>query len=114
METADRKCVFGCSFSTGWPYSPLPVECVRSSRTGLGWRHLEQTGSDPLPSENWLWVVAGLPVEAAVRLHACVSQKRSVVHNSERRGSTEGGGTRGSKVTRCIFLSAHLNVNDSN
>lgn len=48
-KMADRKCIFGCSFYTVWPYSPLPNECVRSSPTGLGWRHLEQTGSDPLP-----------------------------------------------------------------
>lgn len=51
-QTADRQFVFGCSFCTGWPYSPHPNECVRSSpltapganwirstapETGLGW-----------------------------------------------------------------------------
>lgn len=51
---------------------------------------------------NWLWVVSELPVEAAVwqqRLLTCVSQKQSVVHNFERRGSSESEGTLGSKVT---------------
>lgn len=44
-QMADRKCTFGGSFCTGWPYSPLPNECVRRIPTG----HLEQTGSEPLP-----------------------------------------------------------------
>lgn len=40
-----QKRAFGCSFCTGWPYSPLPNECVRRIPNG----HLEQTGSEPLP-----------------------------------------------------------------